>query len=50
MPELLVLILAAAVGGALTWLGACAHFARVRVVERAALESRLLAAEAVQDG
>src|SRR5207302_108074 len=49
VPELLVLLLAAAVGGALTWLGACAHFARIRVVERAALESRVLAAEAVQD-
>ena len=49
MPELLVLLLAAAIGGALTWLGACAHFARIRVVERAALESRVLAAEAVQD-
>src|SRR5205807_6435139 len=49
VPELPVLLVAAAVGGALAWLGAGAHFARIRAVERAGLESRVLAAEAVQD-
>jgi DNA recombination protein RmuC len=48
VPELL-LLLAATGGAALAWFGARAHFARVRVAERAALESRVLAAEAVQD-
>ena len=36
-------------GNSLTWLGAWGHFARIRAVERAGLESRVLAAEAVQD-
>jgi DNA recombination protein RmuC len=45
----LLLLLGAAGGAAVAWLGARAHFTRVRVAERAALESRVLAAEAVQD-
>ena len=49
MPELLPWLVAIAVGCLLGWLGARGRFARVRLAERAALESRLLAAEAVQD-